>query len=115
RGWGEADDSRRIGVFAAVPRRDHGSAGVLRLADCNPRQRDSCALLAAGLLVSGLCVLCVLCGSFLLLLLLLLLNNHREHREHRAEKGRGEQGRANGGAAAERAAAAVRGGRRGLS
>ncbi|MFN9945679.1 MAG: hypothetical protein ACK56S_02445, partial [Planctomycetota bacterium] len=48
-------------------------------------------LLAAGLLVPGLCALCVLCGSFLLLLLLLLLeqNNHREHREHRADRTEG--------------------------
>ena len=65
----------------------HGTRG---LADCSPLPRVSWVLLAAGLLVSGLCVLCVLCGSFLLLLE--KQNNHREHREHRAEQRRDEQG-----------------------
>jgi hypothetical protein len=78
---------------------------AFRDADCNLLSRDCWVLLAAGLLVSGLCVLCALFGSFLLLQ---KQNNHREHREHRAAKSREEQGRADGGAAAGRPAIAVR-------
>jgi hypothetical protein len=97
RGWGEAIGCRRIGGLADARQGASGCTGALRLADCNQLPRVSWVLLAAGLLVSGLCVLCVLCGSFLLLLLLLLLqkqNNHREHREHRAEQSRAEESRA---------------------
>jgi hypothetical protein len=62
---GEADDRRRIGGFAKPRRRASGLAGARRLADYNLLHRDSWALLAAGPLRSGLCVLCVLCGSSL--------------------------------------------------
>jgi hypothetical protein len=49
--------------------------------------------LAAGLSVSGLCVLCVLCGSFLLLLLLLLLKQTTTENTESTEQSREEKSR----------------------
>jgi hypothetical protein len=77
----------------------------IRRVDGNLRRRVSWALLAAGLLVSGLCVLCVLCGSSL---------SQRQKQKGTTEDTE-KQSRANRRAAAGRPAAAVRGGRRGLS
>ena len=115
RGWGEAFDRRQIGGFADARQRASGRTGALRRVDCNQLPRDCRVLRAAGLLLSGLCVLCVLCGCFLLLLLLLLLlkQTTTENTES-TEQSREEKSRANGGAAAGRTATAVHAGRRGV-
>jgi hypothetical protein len=55
---GESVDSRQLADKM-------GTQAPFLLADCDPLRRDSWALLAALLSVSGLCVLCALCGSSL--------------------------------------------------
>ena len=62
---GEADDRRRIGGFAKARPPVSGREDIQRLADCNPLHRVSWVLIAAGAVVSGLCVLCALRGSSL--------------------------------------------------
>jgi hypothetical protein len=74
---GESVDAPKLG--GELPA---AQARFLR-ADCKPLPRNGWVLLAAGLLVVGLCGLCVLCGSSLLLQ---KQDNHGEHRDHRAEQ-----------------------------